>query len=93
MDELIDWQIRQADAVGFPVAFLSNVPPPEIEDPSFQQERGVFAFVACCAAEGSPAWLMMARIAMLKAMNHGKERVFSDRKEMHWSKRKLKRDQ
>jgi hypothetical protein len=28
------------------------------------------------AAEGSPAWLMMARIAMLKAMNHGHERVF-----------------
>jgi hypothetical protein len=44
------------------------------------------------AAEGSPAWLMMARIAMLKAMNRGHERVFSDRKETHWGKRKLKRD-
>jgi hypothetical protein len=34
------------------------------------------------AAEGSPAWLMMARITMLKAMNHGEERVFrTDRKE------------
>jgi hypothetical protein len=30
-------------------------------------------------AEGSPAWLMIARIAMLKATNHGKERVFSNR--------------
>jgi hypothetical protein len=46
------------------------------------------------AAEGSPAWLMMARIAVLKAMNHGRERVFrSDRKETHWGKRKVKRDE
>jgi hypothetical protein len=45
------------------------------------------------AAEGSPAWLIMARIAMLRAINHGRERVFSDRKETHWGKRKLKRDE
>ena len=38
------------------------------------------------------AWLMMAQIAMLKAMNHGRERVFSDRTETLWGKRKLKRD-
>ena len=45
------------------------------------------------AAEGSPAWLMLASIAMLKAMNHGRERVFNpDRKETHWGKRKLARD-
>ena len=44
------------------------------------------------AAEGSLAWLMMARIAILRALNHGRERVFSDRKETHWGKRKLKRD-
>ena len=37
--------------------------------------------------------MMLARIAMLKAMNHGRERVFSDRKETHWGKRKLKRDE
>ena len=31
---------------------------------------------------------------MLRAMNHGVEKVFStDRKETHWGKRKLKRDQ
>jgi hypothetical protein len=36
------------------------------------------------AAEGSPAWMTMARIAMLRAINHGRERVFSDRKETHW---------
>jgi hypothetical protein len=46
------------------------------------------------AAEGCPAWMMMARIAMLRAMNHGTERVFrSDRKETHWGKRKLKLDE
>jgi hypothetical protein len=46
------------------------------------------------AAEGSPAWLMLARIAMLQATNHGTERAFrADRKETHWGKRKLKRDE
>jgi hypothetical protein len=44
------------------------------------------------AAETGGAWLMLARIAMLPAMNHGRERVYSDRKEQHWGKRKLKRD-
>jgi hypothetical protein len=46
------------------------------------------------AAETGGAWLMLARIGMLRAMNHGRERVFrSDRKETHWGKRKLKRDE
>jgi hypothetical protein len=45
------------------------------------------------ASAGSPAWLMFAHMFMLRAMNHGIERVFnSDRKETHWGKRKLKRD-
>jgi hypothetical protein len=30
---------------------------------------------------------------MLRAMNHEHERVFSARKETHWGKRKLKRDE
>jgi hypothetical protein len=38
--------------------------------------------------------LLHARVGMLRAMNHGVERVFrSDRKETPWGKRKLKRDQ
>jgi hypothetical protein len=45
------------------------------------------------AAECSPAWLMLARIAMKRAIHHGRKRVFSDRKETHWGKRKLKRDE
>jgi hypothetical protein len=35
-----------------------------------------------------------ARVGMLRAMNHGVERVFNpDRKDTHWGKRKLKRDE
>jgi hypothetical protein len=46
------------------------------------------------ASAGSPAWLMFAHMFMLRAMNHGVERVFNtDRKETHWGKRKLKRDE
>jgi hypothetical protein len=37
---------------------------------------------------------MMARIGVMKALNHHVERVFNpDRKDTHWGKRKLKRDQ
>ena len=37
---------------------------------------------------------MMARIGMLRALNWHVERTFSSsRKDMHWAKRKLKRDE
>ena len=37
---------------------------------------------------------MFARIGVMKALNRHVERVFnSDRKDTHWGKRKLKRDQ
>jgi hypothetical protein len=36
---------------------------------------------------------LYARVGMLRAMNHGAPRVFCDRKDMHWGKRKLKRDE
>ncbi|MBT1512737.1 hypothetical protein KIP88_19745 [Bradyrhizobium sp. SRL28] len=37
---------------------------------------------------------MLARIAVMKALNRGVERVFNpDRKDTHWGKRRLKRDQ
>jgi hypothetical protein len=44
------------------------------------------------AAEGQDL-IMHAFIATLQAINRHKERVFTDRKETHWGKRKLKRDQ
>ena len=36
---------------------------------------------------------MMARIGVLRALNRNVERVFTDRKEMHWGRRRLKTDQ
>jgi hypothetical protein len=37
---------------------------------------------------------MLARIGVMKALNRHVERVFNpDRKDSHWGKRKLKRDQ
>ena len=46
------------------------------------------------AAETGGGWLMLARIGELKALHGGRARVFnSDRKETHWGKRKLKRDE
>jgi len=37
---------------------------------------------------------MHARIGVIRALNRNVERVFnSDRKDTHWGKRKLKRDQ
>jgi hypothetical protein len=37
---------------------------------------------------------MLARIAVMKTLNRNVERVFNpDRKDTHWGKRKLKRDQ
>jgi hypothetical protein len=37
--------------------------------------------------------LMHARVGMLRALNRNIERTLTDRKEMHWGRRKLKRDQ
>jgi hypothetical protein len=42
------------------------------------------------ATLGGPA--MFARVGVMKALNRHRERVFSDRKETHWGKRKLARD-
>jgi hypothetical protein len=36
---------------------------------------------------------MHARIGVLRALNLNVERTLTDRKEMHWGRRKLKRDQ
>jgi hypothetical protein len=49
--------------------------------------------VLLMAAEGRGP-LMHARIGMLRALNRHVERTFnSDRKDTHWGKRKLKRDE
>jgi hypothetical protein len=43
------------------------------------------------AEQGYP--LFFARAATLQALHRNKERIFTDRKDHHWGKRKLKRDQ
>jgi hypothetical protein len=44
------------------------------------------------AAEGRD-FVMHARIGVLRALNRNIERTLTDRKDSHWGKRKLKRDQ
>ena len=44
------------------------------------------------AAEGRD-FMMHSRIGVLRALNRNVERTLTDRKEMHWGKRKLKRDE
>jgi hypothetical protein len=44
------------------------------------------------AAEGRGP-VLHARVGMLRAINHGRERVLTDLKETHWGKRKLKPDE
>jgi hypothetical protein len=44
------------------------------------------------AAEGRD-FMMHARIGVLRALHRDVERVFTDRKQTHWGKRKLKRDE
>jgi hypothetical protein len=45
------------------------------------------------AAETGGAWLMLARISVLKALHRDVVREFTpDSKDTHWGKRKLKRD-
>jgi hypothetical protein len=46
------------------------------------------------AAEREVAWMFLARIAVLRAIHRNTPRVFNpDRKDIHWGKRKLKRDE
>jgi hypothetical protein len=46
-----------------------------------------------CAAEGRD-FMMHARVGMLRGLNRNVERVFNpDRKDTHWGKRRLKRDE
>ena len=46
------------------------------------------------AAEREVAWMFLARIATLRAIHRNDARVFNpNRKDTHWGKRKLKRDE
>jgi hypothetical protein len=53
-------------------------------------QTAIEALIRC--SRGGPS--MMARIAVMKALNRNVPRVFNpERKDHHWGKRKLKRDQ
>jgi hypothetical protein len=46
------------------------------------------------AAERELAWMFLAQIGVLRAIHRNEARVFNpDRKDPHWGKRKLKRDE
>jgi hypothetical protein len=68
--------------------YVTGLPKKESDLPEWQTAIEVLMLVA----RSGPT--MMARIGVMKALNRHVERVFnSERKETHWGKRKLKRDQ
>jgi hypothetical protein len=68
--------------------YIQNLPKAQQQLPPWQ--AAIEALIM--AAEGRGP-MLHARVGMLRAMNHGRERVFRTyRKETHWGKR-LKRDE
>ena len=68
--------------------YITKLPKKESDLPEWQ--AAIEALMLC--SRGGPT--MMARIGVMKALNRHVERVFNpDRKDTHWGKRKLKRDQ
>ena len=68
--------------------YITRLPKKESDLPEWQ--TAIEVLMLC--SRGGPA--MMARIGVMKALNRHVERVCNpDRKETHWGKRKLKRDQ
>jgi hypothetical protein len=57
-----------------------------------QSDEWQAAIEALLVAAEDRGPLMHARIGMLRALNRNIERTLTDRKEMHWGRRKLKRD-
>jgi hypothetical protein len=68
--------------------YITSLPKKESDLPEWQTAIEVLMLVS----RSGPT--MMARIGVMKALNRHVERVFNpERKETHWGKRKLKRDQ
>ena len=68
--------------------YITSLPEKETDLPDWQVAMEALLLVS----RGGPT--MMARIGVMKALNRHVERVFNpDRKDTHWGKRKLKRDQ
>jgi hypothetical protein len=73
------------------IAYLAKViPKPEQNMPVVTTAAEMLTY----AAERGMAWMILARIGVMKALHRRDVRQFNpDRKEHHWGKRKLKRDQ
>ena len=68
--------------------YITKLPKKESALPEWQ--TAIEVLLLC--SRGGPT--MMARIGVMKALNRDVPRVFNpDRKDHHWGKRKLKRDQ
>ena len=68
--------------------YITSLPKKESDLPEWQTAIEVLMLVS----RSGPT--IMARIGVMKALNRHVERVFNpDRKDTHWGKRKLKRDQ
>lgn len=72
------------------VAYLAKtVPKAERDMPAVTTAAQMLTY----AAERGPAWMFMAKAAVLQAIHRHDVRAFNpDRKDPHWGKRKLKRD-
>ena len=71
-----------------PAAYIMKLPKAEQDLPEWQA-----ATKALMMAAEDRGPLMHARIGVLRALNRNVERMLTDRKEMHWGRRRLKRDQ
>ena len=67
--------------------YITKLPKAEQNQPEWQ----IAIHCLIGAAEGRD-FLMHARIGMLRALNRGHVREFTDSKGHHWGSRKLKRD-
>ena len=67
--------------------YITKLPKKESAGERWQTAVGALML---CSRTGDP---MFARIGVMQALYPEGEPVFSDRKEHHWGKRKLKRDQ
>jgi hypothetical protein len=69
--------------------YITELPKAEAQAPEWQTAMQALLLVA---EQNGPT--IFARIGMMQALHRNVERVFNpDRKETHWGKRKLKRDQ
>ncbi len=69
--------------------YITKLPKAEHEAPDWQAAMEALILVA---THGGPT--MFARIGMMRALNRHVERLFDrSRKDTHWGKRKLKRDE